>query len=101
MPRPTSEEKRLKWRTLIEKQKQSGLPIRKWCLQNEVNPHTFCYWKARLFPKQLQKSSFIELKPKSSEAISLRARGFYIRMESSCDPHLRKQLFALIGELSC
>jgi len=101
MSSPTSEEKYLKWRTLIEKQRQSGLPASRWCLENKVNLHTFRYWKAKLFPKQLEKSSFIELKPKSSEPISLRARGLHIRLDSSCDPHIRKQLLVFIGEMSC
>jgi hypothetical protein len=101
MSQSISEKKRIKWKDLIEKQCQSGLPIRKWCLQNAVNPHTFCYWKAKFSSKSLGKSSFIELKPKSFEAISLRARGLYIRLESSCDPHLRKQLLTFIGEISC
>lgn len=101
MPRSISEEKQLKWKSLIEKQRQSGVPIEKWCLQNEVNPHTFQYWKTKLFPRQLQKSSFTELKPKSPEPISLRTRGLYIRLEGSCDPHLCKKLLSFIGELSC
>ena len=101
MPKSLSQEKQLKWKILIEKQRQSSLPIRKWCLQNEVNPHTFQYWKAKLSSRKLQKSSFTELKSLSTQPISLRACGLYIRLESSCDPHLRKQLLAIVGELSC
>lgn len=100
MTKSLPEEKRLKWRALIEQQFQSGLSVKAWCLQNEVSPQTFQYWKTRL-PRQLEKSSFVELKPRAAEAISLRARGLYIRIEKGCDPHLRKQLLAFIGEVAC
>jgi len=101
MPKPTSPEKQLEWRNLIEQQRQSGLSIDKWCLQNQIQPHTFYYWRDKLFPKQLQKSSFAELNIKRSDAISLQARGLYVRMGSDCDPQLRKQLFAVFAGLAC
>ena len=101
MPNPASESKLLEWKTRIEQQRQSGLSIEKWCLQNQIRPHTFHYWKEKLFPKQLQKSSFTELNMRRHDAISLHARGFHVRMSSDCDPHLRKQLFSLLAELSC
>jgi hypothetical protein len=95
MPIQASPEKRLEWQELIQKQQVSGLSIQKWCSQNQIKFHQFCYWKEKLFPKQLQKSSFTELSMKRPDAISLQARGIYIRMGNDCDPHLRKQLFAL------
>ena len=98
MPIPASEEKRLEWKNLIEQQRQSNLSVDKWCLQNQIRPHTFRYWKEKLFPKQLQKSSFTELNMKRADALSLQARDFYVRMGSDCDPHLRKQLLALFAE---
>jgi hypothetical protein len=101
MPHPASEDKQLEWKTRIEQQRQSGLSIEKWCLQHQIRPYNFHYWKEKLFPKQLQKSSFTELNMRRSDAISLQARGLHIRMGSDCDPHLRKQLFALFAGLSC
>lgn len=98
MPIPTSEEKQLEWKNLIERQRQSCLSIEKWCLQNQIRPHNFHYWKEKLFPKQLQKSNFTELNMKRPDALTLQARGVYIRMGSDCDPHLRKKLFALFAE---
>jgi hypothetical protein len=101
MPTPASEEKRLEWKNLIEQQRQSSLSINKWCQQNQISQTTFHYWKDKFFPRQLQKESFTELNIKRADAISLQARGLSIRMGSNCDPHLRKQLFALLGDLSC
>jgi hypothetical protein len=101
MPNPASEDKQLEWKNLVEEQSQSGLSIQKWCLQKQIRPSTFYYWKDKFFPKQLQKSSFTELNIKRPDAISLQVRGLCIRIGSDCDPHLRKQLFALFSEASC
>jgi len=101
MPVAASEEKQLKWKNLIEQQRQSGLSIEKWCRQNQILPHTFHYWKEKLFPQQLQKNSFAELNMKRPDAISLQAKGLYIRMGNDCDPRLRKQLFAMFAGLAC
>lgn len=101
MPIPTSEEKKLEWKNLIDQQRQSGLSVDKWCLQNQIRPSTFQYWKDKLFSKQLQKSSFAELNMKRPDAISLQAPGLYVRMGSDCDPILRRQLFALFTEAAC
>ena len=50
MPTPASQSKRLEWKTRIEEQRQSGQTIEKWCSQNKLSPHTFHYWKEKLFP---------------------------------------------------
>lgn len=102
MSNPTSEEKQFKWKNLIEQQRQSGLSIDKWCLQNQIRSHVFHYWKTKLFPKQLQKTSFTELNIKRPpDTISLQTRGLRVHIAEDCDPHMRKQLFALLGEWSC
>jgi hypothetical protein len=101
MPTPASEAKQLEWKNLIERQRQSGLSVDKWCLQNQIRPSTFQYWKDKLFPRQLQQSHFTELNMKRQDAISLQVRGLYVRVGSDCDPHLRKQLFALFAGVSC
>lgn len=82
MPVPASEEKRLEWKNLIEQQRQSNFSVNKWCIQNQIRPHTFLYWKDKLFPKQLQKSNFTELNVKRPDAVSQQARGVCIHMGS-------------------
>lgn len=99
MPNHTSEAKQLEWKNLIEQQVQSGLSVEKWCLQHQVRHHTFRYWKDKLFYRPLQKANFTELNIKRSDAISLQVHGVSVRIGSDCDPHLRKQLFALFAEL--
>lgn len=101
MSKPASEDKKLEWKNLIEQQSQSNLSVEKWCLQKQIPPYTFRYWKERLFSKPLQKVSFTELKMKRPGAILLQAPGVYIRVGADCDLNLRKQLFALLAEVSC
>lgn len=96
-----SEEKRIKWQGLIEQQKQSDLSAERWCQQNQINFRMFRYWKAKLFPKQLEKSSFTELNVRLPEAISLQARGIHIRISRNCDSKLRRQVITLFAEMSC
>lgn len=99
MPRGPSEEKQLKWKQIIEQQHQSGLSIDKWCRQNQIHPHTFYYWRDKLFPKQLQKSSFSELNLKCSTFIKLQAEGIEIQIGAGCNPKLRRQIFAVFVDL--
>lgn len=101
MPAPTSEEKKLEWKNRIEQQRQSGLTIEKWCLQNQIRSCTFHYWKDKLSSKPLQKSSFTEVNRKQPETIILQTRGIHIRMDGDANLQLRKQLFALFVEASC
>ena len=58
MPRPLSEAKQLEWNRLIEEQRQSGLSIEKWCRQQNLIPHTFHYWKDKLFPQGICMKNF-------------------------------------------
>lgn len=99
MPIPASEAKQLEWKRLIEEQRQSGLSVDKWCSQNQISPSTFQYWKDKLFPRLLKKDYFMELK--RPDAISLQARGLYVRMGSDCDPEIRKQIFSFFANSSC
>lgn len=101
MPNRTSETKQLEWKNLVEQQISSGLSIEKWCQQNQIRPCVFHYWKSKLFPKQLQKSSFTQLNVKQPDAISLQAPGLHIRVGSDCNPALRRQLIVLLAETLC
>lgn len=101
MPRPTSEDKKLEWKALIEQQNQSGLSVKKWCLQNKIPHSTLQYWKEKLFPKPLQKESFTELNIKRSDAISLQACGISVRLSGDCDPILRRQILTLFAGDLC
>jgi len=101
MSKSASQEKQLKWKERIQLQQASGLSIEKWCRQNQISPHTFHYWKDKLFPKPLSRSSFAELHTKQNSNISLQCPGLYVRLGADCSPSLRKQIFALFLEPTC
>jgi len=50
------------WKEKINNQIQSGLSIADWCRQNNVVPHTFYYWRDKLFPKAtINRTDFREI----------------------------------------
>ena len=101
MPKAISPEKQRKWESLIEQQRGSGLSIEKWCLQNQIHAYVFHYWKDKLYPKSLSRSSFTKLGSKQNGSISLECPGLYVRLGSDCSATLRKQIFNLFMGMSC
>ena len=101
MPVRASEETRQEWKNRIEEQRQSKLSIKQWCLKHQISPHVFSYWRDKLFPTQLKTSSFTQLPTKRLQAISLQVQGLHIRIDSQCDPVLRRQLLTLLMEVPC
>lgn len=101
MPAPASEETRQKWKSLIEEQRQSHLPIKQWCQHRQFSSHVFRYWRNKLFPKQLSRSSFSEIHTKQTKTISLQTQGLHVRIDEQCDPLLRRQLLSLLMEVPC
>lgn len=101
MSKTAQTQKQLEWKERIQQQQADGLSIEKWCRQHQISPHTFHYWKDKLFPKPLSRSSFAELHTKQNSSISLQASGLYVRLGADCAPALRKQIFALFAELPC
>ncbi len=101
MPVRASEETRQEWKNRTEEQRQSKLSIKEWCLKHQISTHVFSYWRDKLFPTQLKTSSFTQLPVKRNHAISLQAQGLHVRLDSQCDPVLRRQLLALLMEVPC
>ncbi len=61
--------KRAHWEPIIESWKQSGKSQVSFCKENEINHHTFCYWKKIVAPSN---NLFVSIKvrePKRSESI--------------------------------
>ena len=82
MPLPLSEEKKHEWQERIQQQRASGLSIERWCRDNQVQPHTFYYWRDQLFPKvALERSSFKELADSGTDAIAIECHSFRIYLD--------------------
>jgi hypothetical protein len=52
------------WRGVVEQQAASGKSICKFCLEDQINPHTFRYWRAKFLRNvstagKIQRSRFI------------------------------------------
>ncbi len=101
MPARATEETQQEWKNRIEEQRQSKLSIKQWCLQHQIRPQVFSYWRDKLFPMHLKTSNFTQLTNKRSQAISLQIQGLHVRIDSQCDPALRRQLLTLLMELPC
>ncbi|MGN0318306.1 MAG: IS66 family insertion sequence element accessory protein TnpA [Lachnospira sp.] len=45
------------WKNLIFERQNSGLTVREWCEQNNINQHTYYYYLKRLRARELDKSN--------------------------------------------
>ena len=102
MPTVASQEKRSMWEQKIRLQQQSGLSIERWCRENQISPHTFHYWKDRLFPKTvLTHSSFIELSDGKGTGIIIEHQGVRIHLDRHFEPETLKRCLAALKEITC
>ena len=101
MPHAMSSEKRLEWKEKILKQEESGLSIIEWCHQNQVVEHCFYYWKKKLFPIALNRSSFIELADMKETGIFIKYREMRIYLDKHFDPITLKRYLLTLKETSC
>ena len=101
MPKPISTAIRIEWEVRIHQQRESGLSIAKWCSQNQLTPHTFYYWKSRLFPKSLTRSSFVELPATHGTGISIEYRGMRIHIDKAFDPETLQSCLTALRGVQC
>jgi hypothetical protein len=84
---PAVSNKSRDWEQKIQKQKQSGLSVSRWCRENQVSYNTFIYWKRRLVRVALlERKSFVELTENSSKSgIQLECDGIRVNIEKGFD----------------
>ena len=105
MPKSFSKEQRDEWKKKIQDQHKSGLSISQWCQKNEELTHRFYYWEQKLFHKQSEKDSFIEITEESStvsssdSGIEVKYAGISIHLESCFDSAAFKKCMKVIKEL--
>lgn len=86
-------ENKNKWQTRINDQQESNLTQMQWCSENDVNIHTFRYWKNRLgktLVKNTPQNQFVAVKPaikllSSSMKISIGCATVEVNESSSLD----------------
>lgn len=82
-------ERRVLWEKRFAQQKASGLSMQAWCLKNDINIHTYKYWKCRLGLLS-SNDSFIELPKETniSSGIEIIYREFCIKLNEDFDQKL-------------
>lgn len=101
MPKLSSAEKQKSWEEKILQQRQSGLSVQRWCQEHQINPHTFQYWKEKLFPKAtLSRSSFAELSSSPFIGIILECQGVHIHLDKHFDPSTLKHCLQVLKEIA-
>lgn len=91
---------RMEWEMKISAQKVSGLSIAQWCKENQLEAHTFYYWRDRYFPKE-KLLSFSELKSNKSTGITLEHDDLRIHLEANFDPLVFRRLMQALTGLKC
>src|SRR3972149_11153713 len=71
MPGSNLKTKRKKWENRIYQQKASGKSISAWCRENQILARSFFYWRAMLFPKEINRVCFTELVENKNRDIKL------------------------------
>ena len=98
MVKMSNADKRRLWKSRIQKQQESGLPIKQWCQESEVNGRCFLYWEKKLSPTTSpNRDSFIELTDEQSCTIDVSYSTVRLRLES---PSLKYSL-ELLKKLAC
>lgn len=97
MGKPFSPEQRQAWLEKIHCQQKSGKSIEKWCKENHIGAHVFHYWKRRLFPPVLDRSSFTELTDQKACSLQIDYQDVNVQIKA---PSL-KQCLAVLKALKC
>ena len=69
-------DKKSRWQKIIEDQKQSGLSVRRYCLERNLNQTSFFYWQKRISPPSEFKGVFLPVKIKKYD------QGFTVKVSS-------------------
>jgi hypothetical protein len=79
MDRITHEMSLIKWASIIDECRNSGMTVRSWCLNKNINASQFYYWERRVSGKQFDtlkrtesqsKSNFVQLQVLADSLIS-------------------------------
>ena len=92
------------WRSLIEKQQQSGQTILSFCRQHELCDHSFYQWRKRLFSKEKQPIRFAVVETAtavitSSAKLELHlSNGELLRIPGGIDPATLRTVLGVLRE---
>lgn len=101
MFKSSNPEKVKAWEERILQQQNSGMPIARWCSQNQVVECQFYYWKSKLFPRQIDASGFTELVDAKSTGVTIEYEGVRIYLDPNFDATTLKRCLSIIKEGKC
>ena len=85
MAKPLSQEQRQEWEKKLREQHDSGLSVVKWCRENQIPINAFYYWKNKLSPQLIDRSSFTELVETKATPLVLEYREMRIHLAQDFD----------------
>ena len=101
----TREERAKHWRTIHEKQAESGLSAAAFCREHNISVHQFHWWRGRFKKEEIQdkKSSFLQLIPFSIKSqrsgVRIRLRGeVFIEVDQGFDPRTLREVIEAVGD---
>jgi hypothetical protein len=101
MPRSNLKTERIKWENRIYQQKDSGKNISAWCRENQILTRSFFYWRAKLFPKEINRDCFTELVENKNSNIKLEYSGIFINLDENFNTEALKKCLKVLKEISC
>jgi hypothetical protein len=101
MAQPISQEQKAEWIEKIRQQKESGKQVIQWCKENQIHPRMFYYWRARFFPKIIDRSCFTELKNCKGTGVTLEYQGIRICLDKHFDLATLKDCLTALSEIKC
>ena len=60
-------DKMSRWQKIIEDQKQSGLSVRRYCIERNLNQTSFFYWQKRIQPPHQSQGVFLPVQIKNHD----------------------------------
>lgn len=87
------------WKNKILQQKNSNQSITQWCLDNNIHPRRFYYWRSKLFPDCVDRSSFTELSNNRNTGITIECREISIHLEKSFDYETLKECLSILRSI--
>lgn len=100
---PSIPNKSRDWEQKIQKQKQSGLSVSRWCRENQIPYNTFIYWKRRFVRvAPLERKSFVELAENFSKSgIQLECDGIRVNVEKDFDSSTLARCLQALRSFQC
>jgi len=100
MKKPVSSEKRLQWQENFRKQRESFLPIDRWCRENHITVSQYYDWHSRLKPPLLPLTveSFDELKEEANQSLTLECLRVLIHLKHDFDAGIFKRCISAPNE---